>query len=82
MTDREHTLDVEAAAELRAASAYEREHDEWTAVEDITVDESDFMPEILAEEVSEAFDVITEPATLRRIRVGTDLSWAFEEDRS
>jgi len=72
MTDRD------AARELTAASAWEREHDEWRAVQEIHVDESEFAPEILPEDVSEAFDVITEPTTVRRIRVGTDLSWAFE----
>jgi len=65
--------DSEAAAELTAASAYAREYDEWQAVEAIPIEIDD-----LALEVSEAFDVITEPKTVRRIRVGTDLSWAFE----
>lgn len=74
-------LDMLTAEELTAASAFAREHDEWRAVQEIPVDESEFAPEILPEDISEAFDVITEPPTIRRprrIRVGTDLSWAFE----
>jgi len=72
--------DHEAASELRAASAWEREYEEWKTVEAIHVDESEFAPEILPQDVSEAFDVITEPTTVRKIRVGTDLSWAFSEE--
>lgn len=67
MTAREAELDRCTTADLERASSYERDHDEWRAV-DFTVDESDFAPEILPEEVSEAFDVITEPVTTRRMR--------------
>lgn len=70
--------DADVSDVLRA-SAWERESAEWEAV-GFEVDESDFAPEILPEDVSEAFDIITEPATVRRIRVATDLSWAFEEE--
>lgn len=65
--------------DLLRASAWERESAEWEAV-GFEVDESEFAPEILPEDVSEAFDIITEPVTVRRVRVTTDLSWAFEED--
>lgn len=73
---REERLDLLAAAELTAASDFAREHDEWHAVE-CHVDTSDFAPEILPRRGSEAFDVITEPTTVRRVRVTTDLSWSL-----
>jgi hypothetical protein len=66
-------------SDILRSSAWESESAEWEAV-GFEIDESEFAPEILPEEVSEAFDVITEPTTVRRIRVATDLSWAFEEE--
>lgn len=65
MNAREAEIDRRTTADLERSSSYERDHDEWRAV-DFTVDESDFAPEILPEDVSEAFDVITEPVTVRR----------------
>jgi len=41
--------------DLALLAAVEREADEWRAVEAIEVDESDFVPEILPEEVSDVF---------------------------
>jgi hypothetical protein len=64
-----------------ASSAWERESAEWEAV-GFHVDESDFAPEILPEEISEAFEMITEPVTIRRMtaRLSTGVDgWVVEE---